>query len=144
MAGCGQVHTPVRPSTEICDVTTKTYQVHERASAVHDDSLRPFNPDEEEKADNESGGHDREITYDPHVELEGESGEAEKPHVVKDPGMPTAKEIAEHEITHLPHRSWCAACVAGRSRDRPHKRLNNRDCQVPTIVFDYGFMGGER
>ena len=78
------------------------------------------------------------------MELEGESAEAQRAHVVTDPGMPTAKEIAEHEITHLPHRSWCAACVAGRSRDRPHKRLNHRDkCQVPTIVFDYGFMGGK-
>ena len=78
------------------------------------------------------------------MELEGESAEAQRAHVATDPGMPTAKEIAEHEITHLPHRSWCAACVAGRSRDRPCKRLNHRDtCQVPTIVFDYGFMGGK-
>ena len=63
---------------------------------------------------------------------------------VKDPGAPTAKEVAEHEITHLPHRSWCAACVSGRSRDRSHRRLHHREqSSVPTIVFDYGFMGGK-
>ena len=63
---------------------------------------------------------------------------------MKDLGAPTAKEVAEHEITHLPHRSWCAECVAGRSRYRPHKRLHNREgTSVPTIVFDYGFMGGK-
>ena len=121
-------------------MTERSYQVHERAIHVHDASLRPFNPDEEEE-----DGCGGDFTYEPQEKPHGESDEAEQPHVVKDPGTPTAKEIAEHEITHLPHRSWCAACVAGRSRDRPHKRLNNRDsCQVPTIVFDYGFMGGER
>ena len=121
-------------------MTERSYQVHERASHVHDDSLRPFNPDEEEET-----GCRGDISYEPQVKPKCESDEAERAHVVKDPGTPTAKEIAEHEITHLPHRSWCAARVAGRSRDRPHKRLNNRDgCQVPTIVFDYGFMGGER
>ena len=78
------------------------------------------------------------------MELEGESTEAKRPQVVKDPGTPTAKEIAEHEITHLPHRSWCASCVAGRSRDRQHKRLHGREQgSVPTVVFDYGFMGGK-
>ena len=63
---------------------------------------------------------------------------------VRDLGAPTAKEVAEHEITHLPHRAWCAARVSGRSRDRSHKRLHNREnSSVPTIVFDYGFMGGK-
>ena len=136
---------PVRPSFDVCDVTARTYQVHERANAVHDDCLRPFDQDLEDRQHDDENQLSRDITYDPQVELEGESAEAEKAQVVKDPGMPTAREIAEHEITHLPHRSWCAACVAGRSRDRPHKRLNNRDnCQVPTIVFNYGFMGGKR
>ena len=122
----------------------RPYQVHERANHVHDDSLRPFNQDEEERLESEMNGHGGDIMFEPQMEREGKSDEAERAQAVKDPGTPTAKEIAEHEITHLPHRSWCAACVAGRSRDRPHKRLNNRDCQVPTIVFDYGFMGGER
>ena len=55
----------------------------------------------------------------------------------KDLGAPTAKEVAQHELTHLPHRSWCAACVAGRSRNKPHKKLSGRDLSlVPCVVFD--------
>ena len=94
--------------------------MHERANLAHDNCLRPFDPDEEEREYREEVKHSYDITYDPQVELEGESGEAQRAHVVKDPDTPTAKEVAEHEITHLPRRSWCAACVAGRSRDRPH------------------------
>ena len=83
---------------------------------------------------------DQEIVFAPQeVQLE----EAQVAVGTRDPGAPTPKEIAEHELTHLPHRSWCAACVAGRSRDRPHKRLHGRDpSSVPCLVFDYAFLGG--
>ena len=48
------------------------------------------------------------------------------------------------EVTHLPHRSWCAACVSGRSRDREHRRLDGKyRLEVPCVVFDYSFLGGE-
>ena len=70
--------------------------------------------------------------------------EAQKAVGVRDPGAPTSAEVAEHELTHLPHRSWCAACVSGRSRDRQHRRLDGRgQLEVPCVVFDYGFFGGE-
>ena len=73
----------------------------------------------------------------------GEEEEAQQAAGIRDPGAPTLREIAEHELTHLPHRSWCHACVAGRSRDRPHKRLDGRDpSAIPCVVFDYGFFGG--
>ena len=28
-----------------------------------------------------------------------------------DPRKPTAKEVEEHERTHLPYRNWCGVCV---------------------------------
>ena len=31
--------------------------------------------------------------------------------------------------------------MAGRARDRPHKRRSRDENSVPTVVFDYGFMG---
>ena len=118
--------------------------MQEPADHPHDDWFRPFDQDEEERKYSNEVKQCTDITCDPEVAVEGESSEAQRAQVVKDPGTPTPKEIAEHEITHLPHRSWCAACVAGRSRDRPHKRLHNREHgSVPTIVFDYGFMGGK-
>ena len=86
---------------------------------------------------------EHELTFDPHEEMEQQGEEAQAAVPVKDPGAPSAKEIAEHELTHLPHRSWCPACVTGRSRDRAHKRLSNREpSSVPCVVFDYGFLGG--
>ena len=63
---------------------------------VHDDSLRPFDQDAEDRQHDDEDQVRCDITYDPQVELEGESAEAEKAQVVKDPGMPTAREIAEH------------------------------------------------
>ena len=41
---------------------------------------------------------------------------------VKDPGGPTAEELALHELTHLPHRSWCPICVKARGKEDPHYR----------------------
>ena len=71
--------------------------------------------------------------------------EARPPEVLRDPGAPTAKELEEHNTTHLPFRSWCPHCVAGKAQDRPHKRQKGAqmDKQLPEVVFDYGFFGGE-
>ena len=108
---------PVRPIFDLCG--------NEEGAAVVEGTLE----------------HD--IAYEPHASLEGEEDEAQRATCVRDPGAPTSKEIAEHELTHLPHRSWCAACVVGRSRDRAHKRLTHREpSSVPCVVFDYAFIGG--
>ena len=69
--------------------------------------------------------------------------EAAEPLVLRDPGTPTEREVAEHNVTHLPHRSWCAACVGGRGRDRQHRRQAQEDKKIPQVVFDYGFLGTE-
>ena len=75
---------------------------------------------------------------------EVESGEARAPEVLRDPGAPTQKEIEEHSVTHLPFRSWCPYCVTGKAHGRPHKSVKEQhDKQVPEIVFDYGFLGGQ-
>ena len=81
-----------------------------------------------------------EMSFEPQWSTSEEESESARP--VKGPGAPSVRQVEEHELTHLPHRSWCAACVAGRSRDRPHKRLDGRDSSIPCVVFDYGFLGG--
>ena len=67
---------------------------------------------------------------------EQESEEARAPEVLRDPGAPTKKEMEEHYTTHLPFRSWCPHCVAGKAQDRPHrmKKEEQMDKQVPEIV----------
>ena len=75
---------------------------------------------------------------------EPETEEARAPEVLRDPGAPTEKEVEEHNVTHLPFRTWCPHCVAGKAQDRPHREVKDQDeKQVPEIVFDYGFLGGK-
>ena len=39
-----------------------------------------------------------------------------------DPRKPTQKEIETHELTHLPYRNWCPACVKAKGKDLDHRR----------------------
>ena len=82
-----------------------------------------------------------EITVD--VEAECEDEEARKAKPLRDPGAPTQSEIDAHNITHLPYRAWCPACVAGKARDRLHKAFAYEDKGIPEVVFDYCFLGAE-
>ena len=76
--------------------------------------------------------------------FEQESDEALRPNVIRDPGAPSEKEVQEHSITHLPHRSWCPIFVESRDKDRPHRRVQDRgDYEVPEVHFDYGFLGNK-
>jgi hypothetical protein len=60
------------------------------------------------------------------------------------PLEPTAADIAAHEVTHLPYRSWCPHCVRGKGKSKAHKTLEaERDHLVPTISCDYMFLGDE-
>ena len=56
---------------------------------------------------------------------EGEAGEASdeeqgneerRPKRIADPRKPSQAEVEEHELTHLPFRSWCSKCVQGKPR----------------------------
>ena len=53
---------------------------------------------------------------------EEETNEERKPRRVADPTKPTKKEIEEREITNLPYRSWCWACMHGRGKEATHRR----------------------
>ena len=63
--------------------------------------------------------------------------------VLASPIKPTQAMIDEHEVHHLPFRSWCCFCVRGRAVSVGHSHhIENDDEQIPTLVFDYGFLGG--
>ena len=66
--------------------------------------------------------------------------EAAKPNASKSPKDPTADEIAEHLIVHLPYRSWCDACVMGRKKTCPHNSHPDHECAVPEVSLDYCFL----
>ena len=34
-----------------------------------------------------------------------------------------SEEWTKHQLTHLPYRPWCAACVAGKGKTQYHRKL---------------------
>ena len=56
-----------------------------------------------------------------------------------DPKEPSAAEIAQHMLTHLPYKCWCKYCVAGRRPNAQHRRQTN-ERSVPMLSCDYGFF----
>ena len=67
--------------------------------------------------------------------------EASEARVLRKPTQPTKAEREEHEISHVPFRSWCEDCVQGRGIESPHKSTGSReDDAVPLIGADYGFL----
>ena len=45
------------------------------------------------------------------------------------PDRPTPEMVAAHEVSQLPYRSWCRACVAGRGRAFQHTKLRLKSRQ---------------
>jgi hypothetical protein len=69
--------------------------------------------------------------------------EARRPTMRRAPVEPTTQEIAEHNLTHLPFRSWCPCCVAAKAKQWPHRKSTvKEDAEetVPSVHMDYWFM----
>lgn len=63
------------------------------------------------------------------------------PKSLPDPGAPSRQEILEHELTHVPFRSWCPHCVAGRAKSMKHALEKwSEETKIPVIGSDYCFM----
>ena len=55
---------------------------------------------------------------------------------------PSKRERLEHELTHLPYRSWCRHCVRGRGKNDAHRKMDaEASHEVPHVSMDYCFMG---
>ena len=53
---------------------------------------------------------------------EPEKEEKVEPRVIRAPRVPTQEERDAHEATHIPHEEWCEVCVAGRGRNKAHRK----------------------
>ena len=87
----------------------------------------------EEKKDDEN---EDEETDD--AEMEGTGQKAGKI-----PYVPTAQEVADHEATHVPFRSWCSICVRAKANTPGHRRRRPFLREVPKfprISLDYMYM----
>ena len=62
-----------------------------------------------------------------------------------DPRMPSQDDQREHELTHLPYRSWCRHCVRGRGKEEPCRRTGGtEETGLPELHVDYMCMGEEK
>ena len=70
--------------------------------------------------------------------------EAEDLKHVPAPVLPSKAEVESHNVSRLPFRSWCSACVRGRGPSLGHHKLdaNIKEAeQIPTVSVDHGFLG---
>ena len=49
--------------------------------------------------------------------------------------------VEQHELTHIPFRPWCRACVRGRGRADQHRLKSDHPGTVPLVSMDYMFLG---
>ena len=76
------------------------------------------------------------------LEDEADKG-VRRPLKMRDLKLPTEEEERkEHEMTHLPFRSWCRHCVRGRGKEMPH-RSSSEETIGPEMSFDFFFLGDE-
>ena len=69
-----------------------------------------------------------------------EEHDAAEGKVLPDPGEPTASQVEDHRANgHIPYRSWCRECVAGRGAGEQHRRRIG-DRAVCVLFFDYLFL----
>ena len=73
-------------------------------------------------------------------ESDEEPVEERKPRRMLDPIKTQTREVEEHELTHLPYRSWCWICVHGKAKNAHHK-IGKNEKMLPEIHFDFMFMG---
>lgn len=54
---------------------------------------------------------------------------------------PSRAEVEDHNLTHIPFRSWCAHCVKGRAVADPHwDQGSKEEEEIPTVSADYMYM----
>ena len=70
-------------------------------------------------------------------EDEEENHQAIKARGVTTPKQPTEQEIIEHNLTHMPFRSWCPICVQGKGKADAHQ---HRTSNKPIIQIDFAYL----
>ena len=65
-----------------------------------------------------------------------EEAQAAKP--LTQPIQPTQAMIDEHNVSHLPYRPWCPACVRGKGKSMAHRYDRTKEESLfPVVSIDY-------
>ena len=101
-----------------------------------DDYEPSLGPEPEEKGDFELDAQD---------ELHEEYEEDGIRLGLQSPVKPNSEEIRQHNVSHVPYRSWCQHCVRGKGRTLAHKSgargLDKARDVRPRIFMDYFYLG---
>lgn len=68
-------------------------------------------------------------------------GQARVSTALPQPNQPSDAERASHELTHMPFRDWCEACVRGRGKESHHRPRTEIAPEVRIAQLDYFFPG---
>ena len=60
--------------------------------------------------------------------------------VPRAPEEPSAEERGRHEVTHLPYQPWCAWCVMGKGRAKPHLPRPVEGVKVSEFEMDFCYL----
>ena len=124
----------------------KPCSVRPSKATKSDGNLAPFveaGGGENEKVPDEQGTESMGVNMDvPVVENTNSSAEAQEARIKPSPGAPTAGEVARHDATHVPYRSWCPICVAASAKEDSHPRRGREHTEMglPIIDFDYDLL----
>ena len=80
-------------------------------------------------------------------EREGVVAQGERARPLPQPRLPRRQEVQEHELTHIPYRSWCVLYIAYEEQGDPMRIADERARQgeaekkhMTTWSIDYLFM----
>ena len=90
--------------------------------------------------DHVCGVGDEQVEF-PAEELQTEEARLAKK--IRDPQKPSREEVEAHNLTHLPYRNWCEACVKGRGVEMDHGTAQKDDDGIHEFHMDFCFPGEE-
>lgn len=76
------------------------------------------------------------------IEAEEADNEVRLPVRVHDPMLPNRADIDQHNLTHVPFRSWCEHCVRGRGEGIRREKVRDNPEQMEARM-DFCFTGDE-
>ena len=83
------------------------------------------------------------VNIESDVESEREEPEEARRVIVRSvESRPKQEEVDEHNVNHIPFRSWCMHCVKGKANNQSHSRAasSSQESEVPIVSIDYAFI----
>jgi len=99
-------------------------------------------PGGEQKGNSPGGEQNSDANGDAHGAETG-VGESTTSKSQRAPIRPSKAERDAHEVSHLPFRAWCSACVRARAKAHVHFHQHHEEEQVSTVSMDYMFLGSD-